>query len=366
MKTIPNTSAHNALAARSFRQLLKHKPAIAGLIILIILYTACLFAEFIAPYHYDNESRENSYNPPSKIHFIDNSGKFHFTPFVYKTGYSRDAYYNRIFVEDTSKAYPIRFFTRGDSYKFLGIISTDKHLFGVEKESRLYLFGADSRGRDLFSRLVYGSRVSLTVGLIGVFISTLFGVIIGGIAGFYGGAIDNIIMRLCEMLMLVPGFYLLLTLRAAFPPNVSSSTVYLLIILIMSFIRWAGLARIIRGMTKSIREREFVTAAQSLGQSDFAIIVKHIVPQTFSFLIVSLTLDIPYYILSESGLSLIGLGIQDPDASWGNMLSDAMNISDIKFHPWILIPGFFIFITVMAFNFLGDGLRDSFDPKARR
>lgn len=362
MSTVKQTSE----LRKNLAKLKRHKLALAGLVILLLLYGMCVFAEFIAPYGYDNELRSNSYNPPSRIHFIDGKGTFHILPFVYNSGYVFDGYYRRVFTEKKDTLYRLRLFVRGDAYAFLGIVRCNLHLFGVEPGGRIYLMGADSRGRDLFSRIVYGSRVSLTVGLIGVFISTIIGLLIGGIAGYYGGKLDNALMRVCEMVMLVPGFYLLLALRAAFPPEISSVKVYLLIILILSFIGWAGLARIIRGMAKSIRNREFVIAAEALGQKTVVIIFKHIVPQTFSFLIVSITLSIPGYILGESGLSLIGLGIQDPYASWGNLLSDAMNIADIKFHPWILIPGFFIFITVMAFNFLGDGLRDVFDPKTGR
>jgi peptide/nickel transport system permease protein len=349
--------------SRNIKKLKKHRMAIAGFWVLVILYLGCLFADFIAPYHYDNESRKNSYNPPISIHFFDTQGRFHLRPFVYEYGFEFDENFNRVFMENREKTYPIRLFVKGDSYRLLWLIPTNRHLFGVESPGRIYLFGADSRGRDLFSRILFGSRVSLSIGFIGVIISFIIGIIIGGISGYYGARVDNVLMRLCEMVMLIPGFYLLLALRAAFPPDLSSVKVYMLIVLILSFIGWASLARIIRGMAKSISQREFVLAARALGQKDILIVTKHLIPQTFSFLIVAATLRIPFYILGESGLSLIGLGIQDPEASWGNLLSEAMNIADIKFHPWILLPGFFIFITVMAFNFLGDGLRDAFDPK---
>ena len=337
--------------------------ALAGLAVLVVLYTACIFAEFVAPYHYDNELRTNSYNPPSRIRIIDADGRFHLHPFVYNYTYTFNRYHQRVFVENTETRYPIRLFLKGDSYRLFYLIPWNVHLFGVDDGGRIYLFGADSRGRDLFSRIVYGSRVSLTIGFIGVFMSTLIGLAVGGISGYYGGKTDNVLMRVCEMIMLVPSFYLLLALSAAMPPNVSSVNRYMFIVFILSFIGWASLARVIRGMVKSIRQQEFVLAARAIGQKNSLIILKHILPQTFSYLIVSITLSIPAYILGESGLSLIGLGIQDPHASWGNLLSDAMNVADIKFHPWILLPGTFIFITVMAYNFLGDGLRDAFDPK---
>jgi peptide/nickel transport system permease protein len=351
---------------KNLTKLRRHPPAIIGLGVLIVLYTMCVFAEFVAPYHYDNESRTHSYAPPSRLRFVDAEGKFHLTPFVYKTRYSFDRFYRRIYVEQTDEPHSLRLFAKGDPYKLLGVIPWDRHLIGVEGDARLFLMGADSRGRDIFSRIVYGSRVSLTVGFVGVVVSYSIGILIGGLAGFYGGWVDNTLMRVCEMVMLVPAFYLLLALSAALPAEIPSVYRYLFIVFILSFIGWAGLARVIRGLVKSLRQREFVLAAQAIGRNDRGVIFSHIIPQTFSFLIVSVTLSVPAYILGESGLSLIGLGIQDPHASWGNMLSDAMNVADIRFHPWILLPGFFIFITVMAFNFLGDGLRDVFDPKAAR
>jgi len=335
----------------------------AGFCLLVLLYFAALFADFISPYHYDNEHRKRSYNPPTKLHFFDAKGRFHLRPFVYDYRYKFDKFYRRVYILDKSKIYPVKFLVRADSYKLLGLFASDLHLFGVDRPARIYLLGADSRGRDLFSRILYGSRVSLSIGLMGVIISFLIGTILGGVSGYFGGKIDNIIMRLCEMVMMIPGFYLMLALRAAFPPKLSSVQVYFLIVVIMSFIGWAGLARVVRGMSISIREKEYVLAARAQGVNPFFIITQHVLPNTFSYTIVALTISIPGYILGESALSLLGLGIQDPHASWGNLLSEAMAIAQIKFHPWILIPGIFIFITVMAFNFLGDGLRDAFDPK---
>jgi peptide/nickel transport system permease protein len=345
----------------SFRKIKVNPLAILSFWILVSLYLGAIFADFISPYSFDNEDRSYSYCPPTKIHFISPDGKLS-RPFVYAVTYSFDEYNKRIYKEDKSKIYPIKFFIKGDRYKFLGFIPTSRHLFGVSSDTRILLWGADFRGRDLFSRILYGSRVSLSIGLFGVAISLFIGLLIGGISGYYGGKIDNIIMRICEMIMMIPGFYLILALRAAFPPSLSSLQIYVLIVVIFSFIGWAGMARVIRGMAISLREREYVLAAKTLGISDIKIIFRHILPHTLSYSIVAATLSIPGYILGESGLSLLGLGIQDPHASWGNLLSQAMGIMQIKFYPWILLPGGFIFITVMAFNLLGDGLRDALDP----
>lgn len=218
----------------------------------------------------------------------------------------------------------------------------------------------------MFSRILFGARVSLSIGLIGAAISFTIGLLVGGIAGYYGGKVDNILMRLCEMFMMVPGFYLLLALRAVVPADFNSIQVYFSIVVILSFIGWAGLARIIRGMCLSLREREFVLAARMMGLNDLQIIIKHILPHTVSYSIVAVMLSIPGYILAESGLSLIGLGIQDPYASWGNLLSEAMGILRIQFAPWILTPGVFILMTVMCFNVIGDALRDALDPKLKK
>ncbi len=360
-----NNSMQPALSQTriALRRLRRHRLAMWALGVLVVLYTMCIFADFIAPYNMDDEQRDISYCPMMDLNFWDEAGEFHLRPFVYQYSYTFDEYYNRVYVQDRSVRYPIKLFVEGTEHRLLGFIPMKTRLFGVDEPARIYLLGADYRGRDLFSRILYGSRVSLSIGFVGVAVSFSVGMLVGGISGFFGGRTDNVLMRLCEMVMMIPGFYLMLALRAAFPPDLSSVEVYLMIVLIMSFIGWAGLARVIRGMVLSIREKEFVTAARASGGGSLRVIVRHILPNTLSYVIVALTLSIPGYILGESALSLIGLGIQEPYASWGNLLREAMSVAEIKFHPWILIPGIFIFVAVMSFNFLGDGLRDAFDPR---
>lgn len=347
------------------REIFRDKRGLFAFIILFLLYFSAIFADFLSPYHYATEDRLLSYAPPTRLHFRDEEGRLHLIPFVYKYKFMLDENRRRIYLEDKSRPYPIRFFKRGDRYKFLGLFYSDIHLLGVDEPAKIYLLGADSRGRDLLSRILYGARVSLSIGIIAVIITFGLGLLIGGIAGYFGGKVDNFLMRICEMFMLVPSFYLLLALRSSFPPEIGSLKIYFLIVVILSFIGWASLARIIRGIVLSLREKEFVLSARAVGCSHLRIILKHILPNTASYTIVAVTLAIPGYILGESALSLLGLGIQDPLPSWGNLLSSAMSIVEIKFHPWILIPGIFIFLAVMAFNMLGDSLRDIYDPGRR-
>ena len=348
---------------RILKQIIKNKLGRIALYVLILLYFSVIFAPFFAPYPYDDDDVLHSYAPPAKIHFLSLKEK-QFGPFIYGQTYEVNKYYQRIYQEDRGKIHPIKFFAKGFKYKFLGLWETDRHLFGAG-EGKIYLLGADLKGRDIFTRILYGGRISLSIGLIGAAISLFIGLIVGGLSGYFGGRVDNFTMRICEMVMMIPSFYLMLALRASFPPNLSSTQVYLLIIVILSFIGWASTARIIRGMAISLRENEYVHAAKAIGLSHFKIIIRHILPHTFSYALVAIVLRIPAYILGEAGLSLIGLGIQEPEASWGNLLSSAMGIVNIRLFPWILIPGLFIVITVVCFNMLGDTLRDILDPKRK-
>ncbi len=347
------------------KEFFRNKTAVFCLLVLAALYVIAAAAPFFSPYPYDAEDVEHLWAPPSVVHWFDSEHGMFLRPFVYGRTYSVDEYYRRIYVEDTTQVYPLRFFARGFPYEIFGIFKTDIHLFGTEGGEKVFLLGTDLKGRDLLSRIIYGARISLSIGLIGVTISFCIGLLIGGISGYFGGKTDVILMRLVEMIMMIPGFYLMLALRASFPPNLSSTQVYVLLVVILSFIGWASIARVIRGMALSLRENEFVAAAKSLGIKDIKIIIRHIIPHTFSYAIVTIVLSIPGYILGEAALSMIGLGIQEPQASWGNLLSSAMGIVNIKLFPWILTPGLFIIIASMCFYVLGEALRDVVDPKRK-
>lgn len=340
-----------------WRRLRQRKLAMTGAVVLLILYFVAALAGFFAPYGYERQDRDRFFHPPTKISFdglrpvmpryhLTEPGSFKYEP-----------------VADDRK--PIGLFVQGEKYKLLGLIPSTTHLFGTGDEAYpIYLLGTDQYGRDIFSRMLYGSQISLSIGLIGIILSYSIGVFVGAASGYYGGKVDTLIMRMCELIMSIPGLYLILALRATFPSNLTSVQMYLLIVVILSFVGWASTARVIRGMALSLRERQYVLAARALGQSNLQIIIKHIIPGTFSYLIVGATLSIPYYILGEVVLSYLTVGIQEPEASWGNMLNAAQNTEYLRNYPWLLAPGAAIFITVLAFNFLGDGLRDAVDTKS--
>ncbi len=346
-------------------KLRKNRAAMLALYVLVALYMVAVFADFLAPYHYETLDQDRPFQAPMlmRIHVRDASGSLT-RPFIYGTRVANPSL--KLYEDDTSETFPIRLFGRGDRHDLLWLVPTDRHLFTVDAPARLYLFGSDQFGRDIFSRILYGSRVSLSVGLIGIAISTLIGMLVGGVAGYYGGAIDFLLMRVVELILALPSLYLILVLRQSFGSDLTSIQIYLLIVLILSFIGWASEARVIRGMVLSLKEQEYVVAAEALGFSRMWIVVKHILPNTLSFVIVTATLSVPFYILGEVALSYLGVGIQEPEASWGNMLRAAQNVSYLTEYTWVITPGFFIFAAVMAWNVFGDGLRDAADPRTER
>lgn len=347
------------------KQLWKDRFARIALVVLGIIYFALFFADFIAPYTKDFSDRTMAYVPPSKIFTIDENGKFS-KPYTYNYKREFDSVDLKIIYSlDRSQKHYIKFFSQGQKYKFLGLIPMKRHLITTDENGRLYLLGTDINGRDVFSRILFGGRISMTIGFLALFVLFPIGLLYGGIAGYFGGKVDMMMMRFAEAVMSIPSFYLLIILASILPSGMTSVQRFMLIVVILALIGWAGFARVVRGMVLSIKNQEYVQAARSIGASRFRIIVKHILPQTTSFVIVAMTLSVPSYILSESGLSFLGLGIQQPDASWGNMLKEAQEYTNIIYRPWLLTPGFLIFIAVLAFNLIGDTIRDILDPKSK-
>lgn len=371
-----------------WQKLKNNSPARFGAVILLMLYLVAIAAEFVAPYDPYSAQLDGSLLPPTQVYWRNEQGQW-VAPHVYPTtqGPVDLETGERLLSVDRSQPSAIRLFVRGDEYRFLQVLLPlptrlsltnpqieevnlfpgfpgNLHLFGTVGEGRFNLLGTDEQARDQFSRLVYGGRVNLSIGIIGILLSFPLGMLVGGISGYFGGIVDTILMRFTEVLMTIPGFYLLVALAAVLPPGLSSSQRFLLIVLITSLVGWAGLARVVRGQVLSIKERSFVQAARAMGGNSFYIILRHVLPQTATYIIIAATLAIPGFIVAEAGLSLIGLGIQQPDPSWGNMLSLATNASILVLQPWLVwSPAFLIVLTMLAFNLLGDGLRDALDPR---
>ena len=364
-----------------WRQLKNNPLAKLGAIILITFYCLVILADFIAPYNPYSTMDNSSLLPPTTMYWRTIDKQF-IGLHVYPTtqGPTSLETGDRLLEVDYEKPAPIKLFAKGEPYQ-LGQIKLllppkfeeveifsgwkfDRHLFGTGNDTRINLLGTDEQGRDQLSRLLYGGRISLFIGLIGILISFPLGMFVGGIAGYFGGWIDSVLMRFVEVLMTIPGIYLLVSLAAVLPPSLSSGQRFFLIILITSFISWSGLARVIRGQVLAIKEQEFVQSAKAIGANPIYIVIRHILPQTATYVIISATLAIPSFIVAESVLSLIGLGIQQPDPSWGNLLSISTNASIIVLQPWLVFsPAILIVLTVLSFNLLGDGLRDALDPK---
>ncbi len=368
-------------------QFRKHRLAMFSLILLGVFYTAALFADFIAPYGEGQSFRRGemnrSYAPPTTIYWTDPETGGLARPYVYPVSPQRDPQTLRMtYVEDRSRPTPIRFFVQGTPYvpPPLSLIpvgirnqmgwnwTVSTRLFGVEQPATIYLWGADQFGRDVFGRILYGARISLTIGILASLIALILGLLLGGIAGYLGGVVDDVVMRLVEVFATIPSLFLLLALRALFPIEINPTAIFVVLVTILGFISWGSIARVVRGLALSLREEEYVQAARALGARQARVLLRHVLPGTAAYAIVAFSLLIPSFILTEAGLSFLGLGISEPASSWGLMLAVAQEggIQTFTQRPWMLLPGLFIFIAVLAFNFLGDGLRDALDPKLRK
>jgi peptide/nickel transport system permease protein len=343
----------------------KHKIAMAGGIVTLLIYLIALFAEFLAPFDTERFSAQHTYAPPTPLHFFETTAEgSRFNPYV--NGYSVEidpVALRRTFVVDDEIKHYVNLMVAGKAYKLFGLIPMNTHLIGPEDpDAPMYLLGADRLGRDLLSRLIYGTRISMTIGLVGVAMSFVLGILLGGISGFYGGAVDNLIQRVIEFIRSIPSIPLWMALAAAVPSNWSPLRIYFMITIILSFIGWTGLARVVRGRFLAMRTEDFVLAARLDGSSEMRTIWKHMVPSFTSHIIASLTLAIPGMIIAETALSFLGLGLRAPVVSWGVLLQEAQNIRSVATAPWLLLPGLAVIVTVLALNFFGDGLRDAADP----
>lgn len=341
-----------------WRKFIRNKVAIAGGVVILLYYLSALLAGFLAPYTLSTRFIEYIYMPPQPVHLI-NEGKLQ--PFVYDVKLTIDKNLRKIYEPDLTKKVPLRFFAHGEPYKLFGLIETDVHLFQAPG-AIVSLLGTDRQGRDMFSRILYGSQISLTIGLLGVFLSLFFGSVLGVVSGYYGGRVDNLIQRLIELVRSFPSIPLWMALSAAVPPHWPPLRTYFVVTLILSLIGWTWLARQLRGKVLALRNEDFVLAAKLAGASDARIIFRHLIPATFGHIIVVSTLAMPAMILAETALSFLGLGLRPPITSWGVLLKEVQNLQSIALYPWVFTPAAAIAIAILAFNFLGDGLRDASDP----
>lgn len=342
----------------------KHRVAMVAGIVLILLFMSAVFCEFLSPHLTLDRYTAYKNAPPQKIHFYDKASGFSLRPFVYDMKMQVNEHtFLRTFHADTSKKYYIQFFVKGPEYKMWGLFNSNIHLFGL-KDARapLFLAGTDELGRDLLSRMLYGGRISLSFGVLGIVLTLILGLLLGGLSGYLGGVTDTIVQRTIDLLICIPTIPLWMALSAALPRNWSALQIYFGMVIIFSIIGWTGLARVVRGKILSLREEDFTMAARLAGASDLRIIRKHLLPSFASYTIVTVTLSIPATILGETALSFLGIGLAPPVVSWGVLLQDSQNLETLAHHPWLLWPAALIIITVLMFNFLGDGLRDAADP----
>jgi peptide/nickel transport system permease protein len=341
-----------------WRKFIRNRTALAGGVIILIYYIAAAFAQFLAPYSLTERFSRYIHMPPQPVHFFSEG---EFQPFVYDADLEVDENLRKHYTEDTDTVIPIKYFVHGETYKLLGLFESDVHLFGTE-DGMVALLGTDRQGRDMFSRILYGAQVSLTVGLLGVLMSLTFGTILGVASGYYGGWIDNLIQRMIELVRSFPSIPLWMALSAAVPEHWPPLRTYFFVTLILSVIGWTWLARQLRGKVLAIRNEDYILAAKLAGASDARIIFRHLIPATFSHIIVVATLAMPAMILAETALSFLGLGLRPPITSWGVLLKEVQNLQSIGLYPWVFTPALAIVIAILAFNFLGDGLRDASDP----
>ncbi len=343
-------------------KLKRHRLAVISAVVLAILYLSVLFSEMLAPYALETRSNDHIFLPPMDVHWF-HEGEF-IGPFVY--GVKNEGIDTETFLpvwgEDTTNPQPLRFFCSGDEYFWLGLIEMDFHFICPPEDGVFYWLGADRLGRDVWSRMIYGARISLTVGLVGITLSFMLGIVLGGLAGYYGGLVDSTVQRIIEILRSFPQLPLWMALSAALPATWDMVWIYFGLTLILALLDWPSLARAVRSKLLSLREEDFATAAQLMGAKPSRVIGRHLLPSFASHLIASASLSIPGMILAETALSYLGLGLDSPAVSWGVLMKEATNFTDVVLHPWLIYPMVPVIIVVLAFNFLGDGLRDAADP----